>query len=844
MRRLEKTGPILLGLVIISVFGLFLPESDRIGITYLAALLLGLVAGLEGFRALKSKSFSLQMGIATGGVLFPVFLFHLTHELFLGGGTAAQTARHGAIFALSGFFFWFFLVLLPPLRKLYRGWQRTLFYGACGLLALAVLATGTKESIIFFWCVFFLFGIRWSLLQSLSPTLLAILIFIAALAGSTPFLGGGVGAETFVPSVLSLKGVLLAGRVAGGLFEVLRIGVRIFCIFFAIFGAYHWTAVLLFGSGRVRAKLLGIYFLTALVPLLLFATLVFFGLYLIVASYRSALTKNLFLEEQTRFHRWVAAISARPSFWESLRQVEGGARRLPLSLLDLYPKALFDVLRQVEMPSDSLRVYAVVGGEDTVRLPKELFEGGTVMGACGHELCLNALLPTTGFVLRGWIPITRDFLQQLKDITGTDITVYPTSAAEAELQVDVPRGMGFRLSFAEEDSTAGFERISTREPHRKRSWLDAEFVAGINTLQGVDWPTGAMIQYPYILRLSPSQLWQTVFNPREPINLGMRAAFYFLAVVFLGGMVAISLFGWRVAGGINRSARSLEKGVQELRTGHLDYVMPMTGGTEFRQVAESFNLLTSDIRRMLRDLAEKERLDSELALARAIQEALLPTALPRLPGIAMAARSLPSRVVGGDYYDLIPLPDGNLLIAVGDVSGKGIAAALVTAKVQASLHSLAGTFSSLPQLMDKLNQATYRGAAPGMFASLFLARLDPQNARLDYVNGGHDFPILCRDGQVEFLKEGGLILGVFPEATYCQGTVEGLQHSRLLLYTDGLVETRNRREREFGVDALAEIIKTRQGCAEDLLDCLFSEVEGYSEGEPAEDDRTAMLLVF
>ncbi|MBM3325110.1 MAG: hypothetical protein FJY66_05530, partial [Calditrichaeota bacterium] len=115
MRRLEKTGPILLGLAVLSLFGLFLPESDRIGTTYLAALLLGLVAGLEGFRASKSKPLASQMGIAVGGILFLAFLFHLFHGLFLGGGTAPQAARHAAIFALSAFFFWFFLVLLPPL---------------------------------------------------------------------------------------------------------------------------------------------------------------------------------------------------------------------------------------------------------------------------------------------------------------------------------------------------------------------------------------------------------------------------------------------------------------------------------------------------------------------------------------------------------------------------------------------------------------------------------------------------------------------------------------------------------------------------------------------------------
>jgi hypothetical protein len=841
MRRLEKTGPLLLGLAIVAVFGLLLPETDRIGVTYLAALLLGLIAGLEAFRAFREKPLSVQIAIAAAGIVLLTLLIHLFHHSFVGGGRASQAARHVAIFALSIFYLWFFLILIPELRKVYHGWHRILFFGICGLCALAILLTGSKESIVFLWIAFLLLGIRWSRLQSLNPSVLITLVLVTAVAACTPFFGEHVGAASLFPSILLSKAGFLAGRIGGDLFEVLRVGVRLFCLVFAIFGAYHWAAVLLFGQGRVRAKLLGVYCLTALLPLLLFTVLVLFGFYLIIASYRSTLTKNLFTEQQVEFRRWVAALSSRPTFWESLRQTEGAVRRLPLSQIDLYPKALFDVLREVDMTADSVHVFTVVGSDDTVRVPHELFEGGTVAGICENQLCLYALLPTTGFILRGWIPITREFLEHLKEITGTDITIYSSKSAEAHLQVDPAHGVDLGLSFNEDNLTAEFQPVSTRELHGRQSWTD---VVGMNILQGVDWRTGTTVRYPYVLRLTPSQLWRTIFNPREPINLGMRAAFVILAVVFLVGMVAISLLGWRVAGGINRSARSLEKGVQELRSGHLDYVMPMTGGAEFRHVAESFNLLTGDIRRMLRDLAEKERLDSELAVARAIQEALLPSALPSLPGIAMAARSLPARVVGGDYYDVITLPDGNLLLALGDVSGKGIASALVTAKVQASLHSLASMHSSLPELMVKLNQATCRGAALGMFVSLFLARLDIQNARLDYVNGGHDFPMLCRDGEVDFLTDGGLILGVFPEVGYRQGTVEELQGSRLVLYTDGLVETRNRQEREFGVQALSEIVRTQEGSAVELLDILFHEVEDYAGGEPAEDDRTAMILVF
>lgn len=844
MRRLEKSGPLILGFAILLVFGLLLPESDRHGMTYLAAVLLGLLAGLEGFRAFKDKAFSFQLGVAAGGMILLVLLLHLTWPSFLGDGQVAQAVRHVAVFALSAFFLAFGLVVFRQLRKTHRGWRRILFFTVCVLLILPVLFSGEETPITFFWIVFLLFGIRWREVRALNPGPLALLILAAALAGFTPLLGQGIAAGTLIASVSSPGTTLLAGPVAVGLFEILRIGVRLFCLFFALFGLYHWTAVLLFGRGRVRAKLLGVYFLTALIPLSLFTVLVLFGLYLMIASYRSTLTKNMFHAQQVRFHRWTAAMSSRSGFWERLRPVEGGVRRLPLSQIDLYPKVLFDVLREVRLESDSVWVYTVVGGDDTVRIPGGLWDGGTTMGVCDRELCLYALLPTKGFILRSWIPITRDFLLRLKETAGTDITVYPRGPRTIGTRLGGSGGARMEFSFADADSTAEFDRISTREPRRRQGWLDWELIAGMNALDGVDWQAGRVVSYSYLLWLSPLRLWQTIFNPEEPINLGMRATFYLLGIIFFGVMVAISWVGWRVAGGINRSARSLEKGVQELRIGHLDYKMPVIGGAEFRQVAESFNLLTADIRRMLRDLAEKERLESELAVARTIQEALLPDRLPHLPGIEIAARSIPAHIVGGDYYDVVPLPDGSYLLALGDVSGKGIASALVTAKVQASLRTLAAVRMPLAELAAKLNHAICQGAMPDMFVSLFLARLDTQRLCLEYVNGGHDFPILCRDGTVERLEEGGIVLGVFPDAIYREGVVERLERGRLLIYSDGLAETKNLQDREYGAKALVELVKAHGGAAGDLLDAVFLEVEAYSEGLPAEDDRTAMALVF
>ncbi len=847
MRHLEKTGPLILGFVILMVFGLLLPESDRHGMTCLAAVFLGLITGFEVIRNSRGRGFRFQLEISASTFVVLVFLLHIYGSFFLKRNVFSEIIRHGILFALTASMFAFLLAIIPVLLRNHRRWQRIVFYGVCFFSLLPFVFMGDNQSSLLFWLIVLLFGIRWKQVRELPLSLLALLVLIALIVGFTPFIGSKVNDAIFItpPS----EAGFWAGRIASGLFGFLRIGIRLFSILFGVFGFYHWTAVILFGIGKVRAKLLGSYCLTALIPLTLFTMLMLFSLYLMISSYRSTLTKNMFHEQQVRFHHWVTSVSARPAFWDDLRPAGKGIQRMSLPQMELYPKALFDVLREVGLESDSIWVYTIVGTGDTVRIPKELREGGTTMGIQERDLCLYALLPTKGFVLRSWIPIRREFLLRLKDVAGTDITIYPRGSESTRhifsTKLGSAGGTSVVIPTAGSDSTAEFDRLSTRETRRRFGIFDGELVAGINEIDGVDWQTGGPLQYTYILWLTPLRLWETIFNPEEEVNLGMRAAFYFLCIVFLAVMIAISWVGWRVAGGINRSARSLEKGVHELRAGHLEYTVPVVGGAEFRQVAESFNLLTADIRRMLRDLAEKERMEGELAIARTIQEKLLPTSLPRLPMIEMAARSIPARIVGGDYYDVIPLPDGCCLLALGDVSGKGIASALVMAKLHASLRTLALVPQPLPELMTKLNHAICQGATPGMFISLFIARLDTRRRCLEYVNGGHDFPILYQESRLESLTEGGVILGVFPDARYEQGIVEKLVRGRLVIYTDGFVETKDPEDvREFGVEALTEIIKTHDGGPEELLNVMYNEVEIYSEGNPAEDDRTAMVLMF
>ncbi|RKY01516.1 hypothetical protein DRP77_09560 [Candidatus Poribacteria bacterium] len=244
---------------------------------------------------------------------------------------------------------------------------------------------------------------------------------------------------------------------------------------------------------------------------------------------------------------------------------------------------------------------------------------------------------------------------------------------------------------------------------------------------------------------------------------------------------------------------------------------------------------------------EKQRLEHELLFARQIQERFLPDEPPRIPGVEIAAKSEPSTQVGGDYYDFIPLPDGRIGIAIGDVSGKDIPAALLMATARMALRTQAEEGIHSPsEILFKVNNTLYRDTSPERFLTLFYGVLDVQNLTLNYVNGAHNPPILynTRSGEMRLLEVGGTLVGMFENAQYEEDMVQLKRGDVLVMYTDGITESMNASGEMFGEERLKELIVRHGGrlSAMQLLQRIYDEVRLFSEGMPQHDDLTLIVM--
>ena len=241
---------------------------------------------------------------------------------------------------------------------------------------------------------------------------------------------------------------------------------------------------------------------------------------------------------------------------------------------------------------------------------------------------------------------------------------------------------------------------------------------------------------------------------------------------------------------------------------------------------------------------EAKRLDHELDQARDTQMRLVPSEPLRFGSWEVTGRVTPARQVGGDSFDYFVIGDQRLGFAIGDVSGKGMPAALLMMTAQSYLRVYCNSDRPLPEKLRQLNQAVVRSAQPGKFITLFYAELDPADGLLRYVNAGHNYPLLRRaDGSLEPLIEGGLMLGFGEDIEFVQGETSMEPGDALLLYSDGVSEAMDLRNQEYGEERLQEAWQ-RYGTLPPapFIAKLMAEVETFRAGAPQSDDITLVVL--
>jgi serine phosphatase RsbU (regulator of sigma subunit)/ketosteroid isomerase-like protein len=255
------------------------------------------------------------------------------------------------------------------------------------------------------------------------------------------------------------------------------------------------------------------------------------------------------------------------------------------------------------------------------------------------------------------------------------------------------------------------------------------------------------------------------------------------------------------------------------------------------------NTLHTTLERLEEVMRERERVEQDLRVARGIQHALLPKDLPELEGWRIAHHYQPAREVGGDFYDFLNLNDGRVGVVIGDVSGKGIPAALVMACTQSVLRAVAQRADLTPgQALKEANEVLFTYLPPNMFVTCFYAILDPAEGRLRYANAGHNLPCCWHESIATQLRARGMPLGLMPGMDYEENERTLAPDDGVLLYSDGLVEAHNPRLEMFGTPRMKEFVGAHPGGAT-LIDSLLAELERFTgEGWEQEDDITLLTL--
>jgi sigma-B regulation protein RsbU (phosphoserine phosphatase) len=263
-----------------------------------------------------------------------------------------------------------------------------------------------------------------------------------------------------------------------------------------------------------------------------------------------------------------------------------------------------------------------------------------------------------------------------------------------------------------------------------------------------------------------------------------------------------------------------------------------------RERRESRRRAAEEARAREEALLHQQEQEREIAEAKAIQEKLLPREIPQMPGYEIASAWQSARLVGGDYFDILPLDEKTRGICIADVAGKGMPAALLMSNLQAAVRGLSSLSVAPNLLCSRLNSIVYRNTDSDRFITFFYAQLDGPARRLAYVNAGHNAPFVVRcDGSHQRLREGGTVLGIFASTNYELGSAQLSPGDRVVLFTDGVTEACNAAGEEFGEARLLRLLQDHRTLSADELQAKILAVVAEFSGGRWQDDATLVVLI-
>jgi sigma-B regulation protein RsbU (phosphoserine phosphatase) len=388
-----------------------------------------------------------------------------------------------------------------------------------------------------------------------------------------------------------------------------------------------------------------------------------------------------------------------------------------------------------------------------------------------------------------------------------------------------------------------------RTLHPPSHWIDPS-VTGFSHLDAVYVGSGSVLdrRRPVLVTFNarPSRLNARIFSSLGELSDLYPIEFVVVSVFFLVIEIAALITGIVLTRRITKAVSDLYHATQFVKTGDWTHRVRIERRDQLGVLGESFNDMTGSISGLLEESKKRERLENEISIASEVQNQLFPQKLPLVGGVELEAICKAARTVSGDYYDFIQLSPTHLAIALADISGKGISAALLMASLQAALRSqllAAGSETmSTAELVARLNMHLVRNTADDRFATFFIAVYDSATRTLRYTNAGHLPGFLIANGTSKHLDKGGMVLGVMEDYVYEEGLVNVPPNALLVEYSDGLVEPENVYGEEFGIRRLQEAaIRVQSSPPRVVGQSLMMAAEEWAGTPEQADDMTVVV---
>jgi phosphoserine phosphatase RsbU/P len=358
------------------------------------------------------------------------------------------------------------------------------------------------------------------------------------------------------------------------------------------------------------------------------------------------------------------------------------------------------------------------------------------------------------------------------------------------------------------------------------------------------------------VELSTAKLVQNVFQSESGnISKTILGVLQIVVGFFLVVEIISLIVGIVLTKSITSAVHNLDRGTGFVRRGDFSHRVVVKSDDQLGALAASFNQMTETVQTLVKERVQKERLERELEIAKEVQEQLFPRSAPHVGRLELTGVCLPARVVSGDYYDFLTLGPDKLGLALGDICGKGISAALLMANLQATLRSNVMNFSrhgapdgagrnhtDISSIVQVLNHQIYNYTSANKYASFFYAVYDDAGPSLTFCNAGHNPPLFFHGDSVRRLTTGGTVIGIFPDAQFEQETIELSSGDLVFAYTDGILESINEYGEEFGEERMIAILQANRGRpVEELQRLLVQEVLAWAFEEERDDDMTLIL---